>query len=150
MKSEPAYICSRIMNLYYTTIFQLDDVGRRSSPDAKEAHHRLNKASPVRGLHHAEYQPSCKNHFVFEDLELNQAKPPRNQIHHFHQFSFEVNKQKQIQKKHFLKATLEVYSQGMDLSVAFKSPINCVFDEVDSLLGCQTSDNSDNRDISLL
>lgn len=106
MKSEPAYICSRIMNLYYTTIFQLDDVGRRSSPDAKEAHHRLNKASPVRGLHHAEYQPSCKNHFVFEDLELNQAKPPRNQIHHFHQFSFEVNKQKQIQKKTFSEGNI--------------------------------------------
>lgn len=44
-----------------------------------------------------------------------------------------------------------IRSQGMmDLSVAFESSVNCVLDEVDSLLGCQTGDDSDDRDISLL
>lgn len=43
-----------------------------------------------------------------------------------------------------------IYEQDIDLPIAFKSSINCMFDKVNSLLDCQTTDNSNNRGISLL
>jgi hypothetical protein len=53
--------------------------------------------------------------------------------------------------KHLSEDKLEVHhSHGKYLAIAFESAINCMLDEVDSLLGCQTADDSDNRDISLL
>jgi hypothetical protein len=67
-------------------------------------------------------------------------------------YSFDENQKKTTYKmKHLSQDKLEVHhSHGKYLAIAFESAINCMLDEVDSLLGCQTADDSDNRDISLL